>query len=51
MNSIQQKTLLVSGQGGYSVRATEAPELVSVALRNTTKLNFEVSRYEIIIIR
>lgn len=48
MNSIPQKTLLVSGQGGYSVRAVEAGDIVSTALRNTTKRHFEVSRYETI---
>ena len=44
----QQKTLLVSGQGGYSVRAVEAAGVAATALRNTTKSNFEVSRNETI---
>ena len=48
MNPREQKTPVIAGRGGYSIRATEAPELVSVALRNTTKSNFEVSRNETI---
>ena len=47
MHSIQQKTLLVAGQGGYFVRATGKPTTAPAALRNTTKHYFEVSRYEI----
>lgn len=44
-----QKTPPFDGRGRYSVRATEADAIPSVALRNTTKHNFEVSRYETII--
>jgi hypothetical protein len=47
VNSIQQKTLPFEGQGGYSIRATAAPEKPRVALRFTPKPLFEVSRYEI----
>ena len=41
----QQKAPLVAGRG-YSVRAIGKPTTAPVALRNTTKTNFEVSRYE-----
>ncbi len=43
----QQKTLTITDQG-YSVRATGKPTTAPVALRNTTKTNFEVSRNETI---
>lgn len=43
-----QKTLLVSEQGGYSIRATARLRKLAVALRSTAKHNFEVNRYEII---
>ena len=49
MNFTQQKTLLVTGQGGYSVRATARRRKLAVALRNTTKRHFEVSRHEAIV--
>lgn len=48
MNFNHKKTLLVSGQGRYSVRAVEAAGVATTALRNTTNLHFEVSRYETI---
>ena len=44
----QQKAPFVAGQG-CSVRAIGKPATAPVALRNTTKLYFEVSRYEIIV--
>ena len=49
MNSIQQKTLLITGQGCLlcSSRAAGKPTTAPAALRNTTKHYFEVSRYEI----
>ena len=46
--SSPQKTPVIADQGGYSVRAVEAGDIVSTALRNTTNRNFEVSRYETI---
>ena len=48
MHSIQQKTLLVAGQGGYFVRATGKPTTAPAALRNTTISVIGVSRYETI---
>lgn len=45
---IQQKAPLVAGQG-YSVRTIGKPATAPVALRNTTKLYFEVSRHGIIV--
>jgi len=47
MNSPQKETPPVEGRGWYSLRATDKPWQAPVALRNTTKTNFEVSRYEI----
>ncbi len=48
MNSSQQKTPVIAGRGGYSIRATGKRPHAPVALRNTTKTNFEVSRNETI---
>jgi len=45
----QQKAPLVTGRGWYSVRAKGKSGKTPLALRNTTKTNFEVSRYEIIV--
>ena len=36
-NFRQQKTLLIAGQGRYSVRATGSPTKAPVALRNPPK--------------
>ena len=47
-NDGQQKTLLITEQGRYSVRATESPEPAPVALRITPNQTFEVTRYETI---
>ena len=48
MNSTQQKTPVIAGRGHLLnlVRATGKRPHAPVALRNTTKTNFEVSRYE-----
>ena len=48
MFATQTKTPVISGRGVYSVRAVEAADIAATALRNTTKTNFEVSRYETI---
>jgi len=47
MNSIQQKAPVIADWGWYSIRATDKAHEAPVALRNTTKTNFEVSRHEI----
>lgn len=46
MNSRQQKAPAIADRGCYSVRAIGKRLTAPVALRNTTKTNFEVSRYE-----
>ena len=42
----QQKTPVIAGRGGYSIRATGKRPHAPVALRSTAKHNFEVNRYE-----
>ena len=42
----QQKTLLIAGQGWYSVRAVGALDLVPTALRITPNGTFGAIRYE-----
>lgn len=49
MNPRQRKTPVLSSRGCYSVRAIGKPTTAPVALRNTTNLNFEVSRNETIV--
>lgn len=44
----QQKTLVITDQGYYSVRATGKPATAPVALRITPNHDFEVIRYETI---
>ena len=48
LNSGHKKTLLIAGQGWYSVRAVGALDLVPTALRITPKPNFGAIRYETI---
>jgi len=49
LNDGQQKTLLIAGQGRYSVRTRERLDNASLALRNPPKHDFEVSRHETIV--
>ena len=46
LNSGHKKTLLIAGQGWYSVRARERRQNASLALRITPKPNFGAIRYE-----
>ena len=49
LNSGQQKTLLIAGQGYHFVRAVEASGIVPTALRITPNRDFEAIRHETII--
>jgi|APTNR8051073442_1049403.scaffolds.fasta_scaffold28670_2 hypothetical protein len=48
LNSGQQKTLLIAGQGYHFVRAVEASGIVSTALRITPNQTFGAIRHETI---
>jgi len=47
VNSQKHKAPGIAAKGCHTVRAIGMPWQAPVALRNTTKRNFEVSRYEI----